>query len=84
MHDIQQLGDFLDLIQNDPLDLPGRHIQIAGKFLWISGIAILLFQIQEVYPQNAFIMGKIVIEKGRFARSPCPEKKEAVCFQRIN
>jgi hypothetical protein len=71
----------LDFIQYDPFDLPGSYIQIAGQFQGGSGIPIFLFRIQEVYPQNAFIPRKRVTEKGCFARSPRPEKKEAVCFQ---
>ena len=70
---IQQFGNLLDLIQNDPPNFSGSNIQLFNQLSWIPAVAVLLFRIKQINPQDWVVVGKILVEEHRLA---CPSGTE--------
>ena len=49
---IEQLGDLLDLVNHDPANSVAAERQLFSHLLWPSGISVLLFRLQQIYPQD--------------------------------
>ncbi len=82
MYHIEQLGDFLDLVDNNPAELPQTSPDLLHQLTRVDGVAVLLLGIQEVDPQR-LIGCEQLSEKGGLARASRAKQEEAAGAQWI-